>query len=197
MNREKLNDVESLCHSLFQNPNNLDLLHASFYDHLLKLPRFDGLRLSTSRQIIGSGGVVSSSGGDILRMTNNALKLRQLVDYDSGNSTQSDSAIGMRSDVQVMTTYMSQWVLDPYGTTLAVVDFVFGDDMPSYRKHMIAKGYRDKYETKSSNPDEQHVTSNKDFVRDQKKELMDLLKSDPVLSPLLNEMQKQLVTSST
>ena len=180
MSRSRIDAVDSLCHSLFQNP---ETKKASFYDHLLTLEGIDGLRLSTSRQIIGGGGKTEHAGGDLLRMTNNAVKLHQLINHNEGNGTS--------RSLQIMTTFMSQWVHDPYNTTMAALDFVLGDKLPQNRKQAVAIEYQQQYEEKASG-EHIHITSTKEFVRDRKKELMDLLKVDHVLAPVLNEMQELL-----
>ena len=86
---------------------------------------------------------------------------------------------------------MSQWVHDPYNTTMAALDFVLGDKLPQNRKQAVAIEYQQQYEEKASG-EHIHITSTKEFVRDRKKELMDLLKVDHVLAPVLNEMQELL-----
>lgn len=184
MARSQIDAVESLCHSLFQNPNREK---ASLYDYLLNLEGIDGLRLSTSRQIISGGGKIEHAGGDLLRMTNNAVKLHQLINHNGGNRT-------FRS-LQVMTTFMPQWVDDPYNTTMAALDFVLGDKLPQKRKQAVAIEYQQKYEEKVSS-ENIHITSTKDFVHEKKKEMMSLLKGDRVLAPVLNEMQELLRLNS-
>ena len=182
----QIKDIRSLCNSIFQNSNNHELLHASFYDHLRNLEDIDGLRLSTSRQIIGSGGPYSKAGGDLLRMVNNAVKLHQLVQHDRNKV----------ADIQVMTTYMSQWTHTPYDTTLAALDFILGDSVSQFQKEAVANKYKEKYQTKASDPEKQHITSTKTFVREQKEELLDLLRQEPVLEPVLRELSEVLLMHS-
>ena len=181
----QIDDIRSLCDSIFQNHNYPELLHASFYDHLLNLEDINGLRLSTSRQIIGGGGPDSKAGGDLLRMVNNAVKLHQLVQHD-----------GNKADIQVMTTYMSQWTHNPYDTTMAALGFLLGDSVSQNEKEVVTKKYIEKYETKASDPKKQHVTSTKTFVREQKEELLALLRQDPVLAPVLSELSEVLMMHS-
>lgn len=177
--RAQIDKVQSLCQSIFQNPENPDLLHAPLYDHLLKLEGYDGLRLATTRQLIGSGGDTGNAGGDILRMANNVLKLDQFV-------------VSSTADVQIMTTYMSHWVSDPKETALAATDFLLGGSLTREKKLAVALQYAEKYVNKTLNDTEQHITSNMDYVRDQKQKLMALLRADPILAPVLIEVQKIL-----
>jgi hypothetical protein len=175
----QIENVQSLCQSIFQNPKIPDLLHAPFYDHLLQLEGCDGLRLATTRQLIGSGGNEGSAGGDILRMANNVLKFDQLITSST-------------ADLQIMTTYMEHWVSDPGGTALAAIDFFLGSSLSREKKEAVAIEYAEKYVNKTLNDTQQHITSNKDFVRDQKQQLMASLRDDPILAPVLYEVQKIL-----
>jgi hypothetical protein len=173
----QIDSIVSLCNSLFQSGQDIGLLNASFYDHLIQLDHYDGLRLSTSRQIIGS-----SSDGDILRMANNVLKLDQLINYREDG----------QNDVQLLTMHMAHWTRDPYESMMTALDFVFGDSLAQERKRNVASEYSELYEMKSSNSSQQHVTSTKDFVRERKEKLHALLVKDEVLGPVLHATKEVL-----
>jgi hypothetical protein len=194
ISQSQIDDVISLCQFIFHNPDNgPELLDAPLYNHLTKLEQYDALRLSASRQIIGGGGTSGHAGQDILRMTNNVVKLHQLINKSVEIISPSLSLDGRtQNDVQVLTMKMAQWNLDPHGSMMTALDFVFGETISQERKVSLAANYKDLYEMKASDLDRKHITSNKDVVREQKQKLLELLKEDHVLGPVLGEIQDEL-----
>lgn len=194
ISQSQIDDVISLCQSIFHNPDNgPELLDAPLYNHLTNLEQYDALRLSASRQIIGGGGRSGHAGQDILRMTNNVVKLHQLIDRSKEIISPTLSLDGRKqNDIQLLTMKLARWNLDPYGSMMTALDFVFGESISQERKVYLATEYKDLYEMKASDADRKHITSNKDVVREQKQKLVELLKGDHVLGPVLGEIQDEL-----
>eukprot|EP00804_Cyclotella_cryptica_P014440 CCRYP_004778-RA/>CCRYP_004778-RA protein AED:0.14 eAED:0.14 QI:194/1/1/1/0/0/2/257/553 len=193
ISQSQIDDVISLCRSIFQNPDNgPELLDAPLYNHLTKLKQYDALRLSTSRQIIG-GDRLGHAGQDILRMANNVVKLHQLIESREIIFSPSLSTdVVTHNHIQVLTMKTAQWNLDPYGSMMTALNFVFGESISQQRKVSLATQYNDLYEMKALDSDRKHITSNQDVVREQKQKLLELLKEDDVLGPVLGKVQDVL-----
>lgn len=192
---EQYDEVLSLCHALFQSPMvdaSLNITNtSSFYEHLIGLNSYDGLRLAITQQIVGSGGANSASGGDILRMGNNVVKLRQLIKL---NEEDLSSNKMMWGELQLLTMDMLRWTTHPSDSVVEALDFVFGDSLSLERKQAAAMQYEETYTRKASNDTYEHVTFNK-HDRSEKKHLISMLRNDAVLAPVLAEVESILANA--
>ncbi|KAL7464216.1 hypothetical protein ACHAXS_004550 [Conticribra weissflogii] len=178
-----------MCRSLFRNENSNLFQNSSFYDHLLFLDQRDGIRLSAAQMILSSGlefvnGPLSigklrkrqrHAGADILRMGNNIRKLNELADDNE--------------QFEVLTMDMANWISKPNESAMNVVDFVFGNSMTVQDKHTMADSYVELFVNKvddSSN----HVTSGKSYGEDEKAAMIEMLRQDDALGPILDVVEK-------
>ena len=89
----------------------------SYYKLLRTLPPTDGVRLAAAQFLIAKGQ--RSAGGDLLRMTNNIMRLGAAGTRDGDNRT--------ITDLRILTIPMGQLIEDMKGTTLKIVDLILGD----------------------------------------------------------------------
>ena len=79
MKRKDFDRISKLCRSHYQRTP--ELKTQTYEGHLQQLDPIDGLRLSTSQMMIRGGGEILIPGGDLLRMANTIIKLRELQLY--------------------------------------------------------------------------------------------------------------------
>ena len=186
ISRESFDKIVDLCNSLYQ--TQVNLTNAKFEGHLQQLPPIDGLKLSTAQMMIRGGGRILVPGGDLLRMANNIIKLRQLQDYLA-----SDASYGQMS-VEYLS--MDEFITNSLNFTSTYLNILVGDDTklfagkPRRGKALIrsiAGRFAKTYNETKSKESHKHVTSNgkhKDRV-----ELMESLKKDEVLGPVLDAIE--------
>jgi hypothetical protein len=151
------NDFKALsdrCHALYQNSfNRAGSEKWNYYNHLRHLDPLQGLELATI-QMCASG----TSGGDILRMANNIIKLneiqQQLAEEDCGTGV----PCGERIEIQTLS--LDWFIQDPYGMTIRFLDFSLGNAITKGEKIRIAQRYRQSYYRKVSGGDS-HITKGK------------------------------------
>eukprot|EP00573_Skeletonema_grethae_P009605 CAMPEP_0201693594 /NCGR_PEP_ID=MMETSP0578-20130828/6139_1 /ASSEMBLY_ACC=CAM_ASM_000663 /TAXON_ID=267565 /ORGANISM="Skeletonema grethea, Strain CCMP 1804" /LENGTH=443 /DNA_ID=CAMNT_0048179157 /DNA_START=15 /DNA_END=1346 /DNA_ORIENTATION=- len=160
--------IQSMCHRLYNN-NNQQFFHGpGFYMHLLNLPPTEGLILATTYLLLGHGG-------DILRMANNIIKLRQLqlleqkiihLRQHSSLRQFRKSEESKKRKVQVLTMSMDHFILHPKAATIQFLDYISSKDddhdggvrLSSQEKEEIATRYEQMYYEKVTAGDE-HITS--------------------------------------
>lgn len=160
IDHNKLQDVVSLCENLNEGSR-------TYYKQLKTLERNEALRLEATRFMI-SGSFWA--GGDILRLPNNIVRLRE-------------------SNARVLTLPMSSWFADIDKTIFDVLDFVFGDSMAKDVKQDIADDV--KQDTKKAQGG-QHVTTHIVSAKE-KEEMKHVLNEDALLGPILRKMN-QIIT---
>ncbi len=150
--------IQSMCHRMYNNQ-----LHGpGFYMHLLNLPPTEGLILATTYLLLGHGG-------DILRMANNIIKLRQLVTLEQKilhlqqHSLRQFRKNESKRKVQVLTMSMDHFILHPKAATIQFLDFISSKDdggvrLSTQEKEEIATRYEQMYYEKVTAGDE-HITS--------------------------------------
>jgi len=165
--------LHSLCTSLFRSSS--ATLDWSYYTHLRHLdPPTDSLSLSTSHMMIQ--GI---SGGDILRMANNILKLKQvqqleervrLSRHDVGSLAQAANEPRM---IQVLTLSMDEFMVEPGANALRFLDFAFQGTttVPRGVKEELAMQYEQSYHAKLNDGDV-HITANKVVTNGQEMDLV-------------------------
>ena len=156
-------------------------------------------------QIFPDKNSIVPAGADILRMGNNIIKLNQLLEFQHtkreemsavssflhANATKlgstNEELIG---DFQLLTMEMSQWMSNPYESTMKVVDFIFENSISAQEKHSIAKSYQETYRSKISAGTSNHITTGKSYGSDKKEELVAMMRGDDSLAPILDEVEK-------
>ncbi|KAL3763401.1 hypothetical protein ACHAWU_001974 [Discostella pseudostelligera] len=166
--------LHSVCTSLFR--SSATSLDWSYYTHLRHLdPPTDSLSLSTSHMM-----VQGISGGDILRMANNILKLKQvqqleervrLSRHDVGSLAQAAKEPRM---IQVLTLSMDEFMIEPGANALRFLDFAFGGTttVPREVKEELAMQYEQSYHAKLNDGDV-HITANKVVTNGQEMDLVE------------------------
>jgi hypothetical protein len=165
--------ISQMCHEVYSKVSD----SPGFYTHLRTLLPKDGLLLATTYLMLGHGG-------DLLRMANNIIKLRQLQllekqiqihqhtlhtqsqYHDHGKHHRGDmvykgAAASSSTDsmrIQVLTLSMDSFINQPKLTILQFLKFVFGTNLSDEMKEEIALGYEEMYYKKVNEGDE-HITS--------------------------------------
>lgn len=129
----------------------------SYYTHLRHLDPRSALSLATTH-MMGQG----KSGGDILRMANNMVKLRQVQHLEDQIRISQHllPAEPHERMIQVMTLSMQEFTEQPKMATLRFLDFALGDASPPEVKEKIATEYEHSYMEKLKKGDE-HITQDK------------------------------------
>ena len=178
--RDDFEGIKRDCLSLFRTKPKLR--SANFLNHLLNLDAPEGLRLATAELMIQGDG----NGGDILRMANNMIKLRQAQVRAAANPEV--SARG--KELQVYTAALDDFIADPERAALNFLDFVFRDAggeqrAPRARREEVAREYARRYrEGREENP---HVTHGK---REDAAQLTEYLLHDPTFGPPLSRIER-------
>ncbi|KAL3763699.1 hypothetical protein ACHAWU_008021 [Discostella pseudostelligera] len=192
---EQLDAIVAMCHSLYQSNSTstssttmsgeVNLISATFYEHLLKLNRFDGLRLATAQMVISSSAANGHlAGGDILRMGQNILQFENLLMLLSSSSTALiPSKMTKRRKFHLLTLSMDDYT-GIKNTTIRFLDFVFGDH--GVPRELRVKGAEDFESSSNRSKKGQHVTLGKHGDRE---ELIQSLRDDSVLGPVLSEIE--------
>jgi hypothetical protein len=169
--------ISQMCHEVYSKLSD----SPGFYTHLRTLSPKDGLLLATTYLMLGHGG-------DLLRMANNIIKLRQLqllekqiqihqhtlhtqsqYHHNNGKHHRGDmvykgpAAAGTTTTdssmrIQVLTLSMDNFISQPKQTILQFLNFVFGTNISDEMKEEIALGYEEMYYKKVNEGDE-HITS--------------------------------------
>jgi len=180
--REHLDAVVKTCQSLFRSRKSLK--NATFYQHLLKLNRRDGLRLATAQMIISSSVANGYlAGGDILRMAQNIIKFENL-------RTSASIPHNQGSKFQVLSFSMDKHIASPMNTTLQFLDFIFGGvsstSIPKELRVKAAMDFERNARLVAAKPNI-HVTQGKYIDREA---LHQYLTDNDVFGPVLSEIEK-------
>jgi len=155
LDRSSIKKIIILCERL-----NKMMPNQTFYHRLRNLPLNDSIRLEAARFLISDG---RDAGGDILRLPNNILRLRE-------------------SNAEVLTVGMNQWYQN--GTIDDALQFLFGDSIEeearenilNHVKNLIAKPLF-----------KGHLTKGR-ISQEEKEWLKSVLKNDTVLGPVLKRV---------
>ncbi len=150
----------------------------SYYTHLRHLPPRDALSLATAHMMIQ--GI---SGGDILRMANNIIKLKRVQeleervrlsrhDLSSSSAQQSSTTLTAPRMIQVLTLSMDEFMSQPRDTTLRFLDFALLDTVPRKVKEDLATQYEQLYNEKLNDAGDVHITANKVVTNGQDMDLV-------------------------
>eukprot|EP00571_Detonula_confervacea_P000592 CAMPEP_0172320304 /NCGR_PEP_ID=MMETSP1058-20130122/40238_1 /TAXON_ID=83371 /ORGANISM="Detonula confervacea, Strain CCMP 353" /LENGTH=445 /DNA_ID=CAMNT_0013035539 /DNA_START=148 /DNA_END=1485 /DNA_ORIENTATION=+ len=141
----------------------------SFYTHLRHLDPQSALSLATTHMMIQG-----KSGGDILRMASNIVKLKQLQQLEDQIrlSQHVPSPEPHERMIQVMTLSMQEFTEHPKAATLRFLDFALGDASPPEVKVGIAREYKKSYDEKVKKGDE-HITNDKEIMNGQQENIVE------------------------
>eukprot|EP00985_Skeletonema_marinoi_P019840 scaffold11514_cov150-Skeletonema_marinoi.AAC.2 len=147
--------IQTMCHRLYDQQQS----SPGFYQHLLHLSPTDGLILATTYLMLGHGG-------DILRMANNIIKLRQLQTLERQIHLQQHTLATFSNEskrkVQVLTMSMDNFIRRPKESTIQFLEFISlgnsGVLLSVEEKEEIATRYEEMYYGKVTAGDE-HITS--------------------------------------
>merc|ERR1712194_956112 len=167
-----------MCQSLYRSDG---MSNATFYEHLMQLNRWDGLRLATAQMLISSSRANGYfAGGDILRMANNIIKFQNLLTSSSIPTTQ-------RENTHLLTIAMENYMARPKNVIGDLFNFVLGNStiVPQALRTDAAQAWAKKQAKPPPKPSG-HVTQGKHKDR----ELLRLaLREDSVLGPILTEVE--------
>eukprot|EP00040_Diaphanoeca_grandis_P006357 m.37109 g.37109 ORF g.37109 m.37109 type:complete len:366 (-) comp17572_c0_seq1:24-1121(-) len=180
----QIENVVNLCETLFNRSQ-----ASTFHQALLTLSPEDGLRLEACRALIMASNRTSKrTGGDVLRMAANSLRLRSLGD-------------------RLFTTRTSEWLGSPSIPTRAIVNFAFQNSsvpVSRFEKHIsaVCDGMENSFsrlknpskDTRSKFPivkKSSHMT-HKLLSNEQRASMQRLLKADSTLGPVLERVALSL-----
>ena len=169
-----------MCEELFQSDSN-----STFYEHLLELDKYDGLRLATAQMVAASG--MSNgywAGGDVLRMANNLIRFKRLQEVSTPNNK-----------IEVYTVTMGDFIKNMANGTYDFLNFILGADDITIPKQTLWEAALKQEERYAKKKDRKHVTQTNEEDQRVKKELQERLRADPDLSFILN-MTEDLVNEA-
>lgn len=174
---EEFDDVVETCRSIFQQKDGLE--DEGFEGHLHELRPIEGLRLSTSQMMVRGGGKKRMPGGDLLRMANTIIKLRELQSYLSEND---------ESPITVVTVSMDDFIADPEKVTADYLNFLLGEKNGADRDEEVARIASDfaRNYHKLGEKGSAHVTTG---THSNKKKLERALRKDPLFGPILDRIE--------
>ena len=130
----QVDQLETLCHKLMHN-NATGVPYKHFYQALMDLPPYDGLRLATIHILIGD----VMSGGDLLRMTNNIVRLNEWQKAQQQKRKQQEERLGVSDSIShtgsstVLNLLMDRdWSTDHYEESLVRVSEFLLEDLRFY-----------------------------------------------------------------
>ena len=192
---QNFDDISQLCSSLYQTIPSLK--DAKFKGHLQQLDPIDGLKLSTAHMMIRGGGVLLMPGGDILRMANNIVKLKQLQEYVTEQQQQHENGVKRNKPFTVVTVSMDDFLTDPIQFITTYLTFLTGDNYEQHlcpnegakvcqkRMKSIAKSFEQSYNN-IKGVGQKHVTTGK---HENRTELLEALRGDGLFGPILDRIE--------
>lgn len=168
MKYEDFGALHNVCTSLYRQSERSRTW--SFYTHLRHLDPPDALSLATQHMMIQG-----QTGGDILRMASNIVKLKQVQQLENQIRISQHLLPHEKQEdrmIQVMTLSMEEFTKEPRAATLRFLDFALSDASPSEVKERIATEYEASYLEKIKLGDE-HITNDKNIQNGQKENIVD------------------------
>ena len=129
----------------------------SFYKHLRNLDPQNALELATTHMM-----VQGRTGGDILRMANNIIRLKQVQQLEDQIrlSQHIASTDGQRGKmIQVMTVSMDEFIQQPKEAVLRFLDFALEDSSPPDVKERISRLYNVRIKT-----GDEHISNDEEIL---------------------------------
>lgn len=130
--------IQNQCSSLYQ--QSAESKEWNYHQHLRKLGSFSALILSTTHMLLQG-----QTGGDILRMASNIIKLRQVQRLED-QIRLSKHVVGQEDKmIQVITISIEEFIQQAKTTTLKVLDFALQDSAPMEVKERLASQYEEEF----------------------------------------------------
>lgn len=129
MSYDDFNSVLDVCHSLFRSHPGLE--KSGFYQHLLKLDPEEGIQLAATHMMRGRGG-------DLTRMANNIIKLRQLQEVEEQVNV-AEHQLKAPKRIQVLTLATDDFTYEPRETASRFFDFALGGTSRESKEKMAIK----------------------------------------------------------
>ncbi|KAL7535212.1 hypothetical protein ACHAWF_005089 [Thalassiosira exigua] len=171
MRPDDFRKLNELCKSLYRQTE--ETRGWSYYTHLRHLDPPEALSLATTHMM-----AQGRSGGDILRMANNVVRLDQVRKLEDQIRLSQHMVPPPPSErmIQVLTLSMEEFTTDPGGTALRFLDFALGDAASPEAKRSVAAAYEAAYLEKKRGGDK-HMTADK-RIENGKGEDMGTMKRD-------------------
>jgi hypothetical protein len=197
LTRHQVDKLEVLCHELMHNPET-GTPYKHFYEGLQTLPFYDGLRLATIVLLVEGG----HAGGDLLRMSNNVVRLNEWQRCKPADSSASNAntilSLKMNPD----------WSGENYeGTLDRVTEFIL-DDLKVWEEEeedtatvdekvrRAKEDFVDMVRNESvlkrkelNNLGSNHFTKNRLQTPDERLELVVKLQADVLFGPILSNLR--------
>ena len=170
------------CESLYQTKDGLQ--NANLLTHLLNLDPPEGIRLATSEMMIQG----YDNGGDILRMANNIIKLKQAqMKYAQQYQTDDIDNNNNNRGLHIYTMSLDEFIVKPAEAAHRFFDFVLDskNTVLHDRIDTASRSYWHHYNDKKL-ANSNHITHDKVGDRDQLKEY---LRQDLVFGPTLHKIE--------
>eukprot|EP00985_Skeletonema_marinoi_P002346 scaffold978_cov134-Skeletonema_marinoi.AAC.13 len=180
--RSEFEAIANDCESLYQTRKGLET--ANQFEHLMNLDAPDGLRLATAELTIQG----DDNGGDMLRMSNNILKLKQ-----AEKIVQNSWMGGRNKEFQVYTLSLDDFISEPKRSALEFLNFVFDHneaDVSMEQKESAAMKYSQTYLNKKEGS--RHITDGK---ASDKEQLAEYLRHDAVFGPPMKKIEMLVETA--
>mmetsp|Transcript_9810 Transcript_9810/g.20756 ORF Transcript_9810/g.20756 Transcript_9810/m.20756 type:complete len:216 (-) Transcript_9810:400-1047(-) len=182
LTREEFDMITHDCLSLYQTKKKLR--SATLLDHLMNYDAPEGLRLATAEMMVQG----YHNGGDILRMANNIVKLKQAQMKVASHEEKFEW-----KQLQVYTMSLDDFIQRPAEMAYRFFDFVVDDDGTHElrtKKEEVAHRYEQYYEKKMMKGS-RHITHGKNRNSE---ELKEYLRHDPVFGPPMGKVQSLVET---
>mmetsp|Transcript_45729 Transcript_45729/g.110824 ORF Transcript_45729/g.110824 Transcript_45729/m.110824 type:complete len:681 (-) Transcript_45729:143-2185(-) len=127
--KDELLQVSKLCRYYRRDhplPNTKPNVTRAFYGLLLRLPPYDGFRMATTHFLLAQH---AASGGDLLRMPNNILRLKEWEEHGliSATTTGAKQSNKKQQSSHILTVSMGSIMKDMKGNIQEICDFIFGN----------------------------------------------------------------------
>mmetsp|Transcript_5908 Transcript_5908/g.9139 ORF Transcript_5908/g.9139 Transcript_5908/m.9139 type:complete len:246 (-) Transcript_5908:1433-2170(-) len=190
--RSEFEAIVNDCESIYQKRKGLET--ANQFDHLMNLDAPEGLRIATAELTVQG----DNNGGDMLRMSNNILKLKQAEKIvqnswmGTSTSTQGGGGGGHNREFQVNTMSLDDFISNPERSALEFLNFVFdhSNDVSTEQKERAAAKYSQTYLNKKEGS--RHITDGKAA---DKKQLAEYLRHDAVFGPPMKKIEMLVETA--
>ena len=182
----------------------------NYYTHLRHLDPRDALAMATGHMLIQ--GI---TGGDIVRMANNVVKLDQVMyledqirsssrrrrrQHDDNNIVPDDDDNNDKKEdermIQVMTMSMEEFTHEPHAATMRFLDFALEGSSSSAVKEQIAVEYEKSYNDKIKKGDK-HITNDKSItnggdinIAEKKEEMIEYLRKHRLFGRVLGNIER-------
>lgn len=156
---EDVGALHDICKGIYRNSGGKSK-EWSYYQHLRHLDSRKAIQLATTHMTIQG-----LSGGDMLRMANNIVKLKQVQQLED-HIRASQHVLPVQPHermIQVMTLSMTEFTEEPRSATLRFLDFALEDAVTPEVKEKIAADYEQSYNEKLKSGNE-HITADKEIL---------------------------------